>query len=130
MAETTLDLLRGERALAFLTLLVAITLSASGEMFLKAGMNEVGELHPSLPILVRTFTTPEILVGFALFGAGAVFWLRVLSVVDLSWAYPMLALGYLPVLFASRELLGEEVSLQRWIGAVVVIVGVTILYRS
>lgn len=118
------------RMLSFATLVLAIAVNIVGETTLKRGMNELGELHFNVPTLVRTFTSPTIVVGFALVFGAAVIWLRVISREPLSWAYPMLALGYVPLLYTSREILGEEVSLQRWLGTIVVIVGVTILYRT
>jgi drug/metabolite transporter (DMT)-like permease len=61
---------------------------------------------------------------------GAVFWLAVLSRVNLSWAYPMLSLGYILVLLFSALVLREPVSALRWIGALVVVVGVFLITRT
>jgi len=127
---TDLIELLSPRMLSFLTLVGAIAINIAGETTLKRGMNQIGELHFNVPVLVRTFTSPSIIVGFILVFGAAIVWLRVISRESLSWAYPMLALGYLPLLFASREVLGEEINLQRWLGTLVVIVGVTIVYRT
>jgi multidrug transporter EmrE-like cation transporter len=118
------------RTVSFLTLLAAIAVNIVGETSLKRGMNEVGELRFNVPTLLRTATTPSVVVGFAFVFGAAVIWLRVISREPLSWAYPMLALGYLPLLLTSREVLGEHVSVQRWVGAAVVIVGVWLVFRS
>jgi drug/metabolite transporter (DMT)-like permease len=117
---------------AFAILLVAICFSVTGEYLLKSGMNQIGVLGLSnlLPTLRRILVHPRILFGFLSFVIGAVFWLSVLSRVNLSWAYPMLSLGYVLVLIVSSLALKEHVSLIRWVGALVICFGVFLVFRS
>ncbi len=97
--------LRRSKLTPYILLLVAISLSVSGELLLKHGMNQVGvlSLQPGLILsgLARTFSQPAIWGGFVLLFFGAIFWLAVISRVDLSLAYPMLSLGYVIVVIAS-----------------------------
>jgi drug/metabolite transporter (DMT)-like permease len=95
-------------------------------------MNQIGviSLHNLFPILRKTLTHPRILIGFGFFGVGAMFWLAAISRVNLSWAYPMLSLGYVLVLVFSALLLHEHVSPIRWAGACVVCLGVYLIFRS
>jgi multidrug transporter EmrE-like cation transporter len=118
------------RLIAFALLIVAILFSTTGELFFKKGMTVMGGLEFTVPGLVRTFMTWQVLVGFVLFFTGAMVWLKVLSLADLSWAYPMLALGYPLVVFESRVLLGEPVGVARFIGSLVILAGVAIMYAS
>jgi len=119
---------------AFLLLLLAISLSVTGEFLLKAGMNQVGVLSLTpkdfVSGLLRAFSNPRILAGFVLIFAGSLIWLAVLSRVDLSWAYPMLSLGYLFVVLTSWFFLGEAFSLLRVMGTVFVCLGVFFIFRS
>jgi multidrug transporter EmrE-like cation transporter len=119
---------------AFGPLLIAILMSTSGELLLKRGMSMVGVLSftPSefLPTLIRAFTNPFVLAGFALIFGGSIFWLAVISRVDLSWAYPMLSLGYVLVVATSWLLLREQVSPLRLIGVFVICFGVYLVSRS
>ena len=119
---------------AFLLLLLAISLSVTGEFLLKSGMNQVGLLSLSpeafLLGLKRAFSTPQVLGGFAFIFAGSIIWLAVLSRVDLSWAYPMLSLGYLFVVLTSWFFLGESFSLLRLAGTLFVCLGVFLIFRS
>ncbi len=118
----------------FLLLLVAILLSVTGELLLKGGMNRVGTLsfRPNLflPTLWRAFTTPQIIAGFVLAFAASIFWLAVISRVQLSYAYPMLGLSYVVVLFASWLLLGEHFSFTRLAGVFIICSGVFVVFRS
>jgi len=116
----------------FVLLVIAICFSVTGETLLKMGMNEIGVMNLSNlgPTLLRCASNPKIILGFTGFGVGAIFWLSVISQADLSWAYPMLSLGYILVLLASAFILREEVTTIRWVGAVVICLGVILISRS
>ena len=57
-------------------------------------------------------------------------WLMALSRVDVTLAYPMLAIGYVINAFAAQHFLNEPVSMQRWIAIGVIVLGVALLARS
>lgn len=115
-------------------LIVAICMSVTGELLLKHGMNSVGvlSLHPDNIVsgLWRSFTSPFVLLGFAAVFCGSIFWLSVISRADLSFAYPMLSLGYIVVVIASWVFLNEQLNPARLIGVLVISVGVVIISRS
>ncbi len=113
--------------LIFTLLLTAICLTVTGELFLKAGMTRVGEFSASFGTVFRTFTEWRVLLGFMLIFGGGLFWLGVISRVDLSFAYPLLALSYVISLIPAHFLLGEHVTLNRIIGACVIVIGVVIV---
>jgi len=119
---------------AFLLLLFAISLSVTGEFLLKAGMNQVGMLSLTpkdfISGLLRAFSNPRILAGFAIIFSGSLIWLAVLSRADLSWAYPMLSLGYLFVVLTSWFFLGETFSLLKMMGTLFICLGVYLVFRS
>jgi drug/metabolite transporter (DMT)-like permease len=116
----------------FILLLIAVCLSVTGELFFKSGMNQIGVLSFSnlWSMVPRMATHAKILTGATCFVAGGLFWLSVLSRVNLSWAYPMLSLGYVLVLLFSGLILHEQVSSIRWVGALVICVGVYLISRS
>lgn len=115
-------------------LLVGISLSVVGELLLKHGMNRFGvlDLSPStiLPTLFRVFTQVPILLGFIFVFGASIFWLAVISRVSLSYAYPLLAFGYVVTAFLSRIVFNEAISPARWAGIVVICVGVVLVSRS
>jgi drug/metabolite transporter (DMT)-like permease len=112
-------------------LLIAIGLTVSGEILLKLGMNlvsaEVGAFSLNLLVLLRTFTEWRIILGFALIFGGSLFWLGVISRADFSFAYPLLALSYVVALLPARLILHEQISFNRVIGALVVMVGALVI---
>jgi drug/metabolite transporter (DMT)-like permease len=115
--------------LIFTLLLTAICLTVTGELLLKAGMNRVGAFNPSIDTLVRTFSEWRVVLGFALIFGGSLFWLGVISRTDFSFAYPLLALSYVVSLLPARFVLGEEVTLNRVIGALIIVAGVVVVTR-
>jgi drug/metabolite transporter (DMT)-like permease len=122
----------GERLIPFLLVLVAVCLTVTGELFLKTGMNRVGPLTlGALPgAVARMAATPPLWIGFAFIACGAAVWLVAISRVPLSWAYPMLSLGYVLVLVFSRLALHEAVAPIRWAGVAVIVAGVYLIFRS
>ena len=117
--------------LIYVLLLIAISLTVSGEVLLKLGMNQVradvGAFSPSLPVLIRTFTDWRVVIGFGLIFSGALFWLGVISRADFSFAYPLLALSYVVAMIPARFILHEEVTLNRILGAAIVVVGAIVI---
>ncbi len=118
----------------FLILLVAIGFTVVGELFLKTGMNKIGVLglQPAVffPALVRIFTTPVIVTGFALIFTGSLFWLSVISRIPLSLAYPLLSTSYVLGVAGSWIFLGESVSPQRIVGVLIICAGVLVVFTS
>lgn len=111
----------------FALLLTAICLTVTGELLLKAGVNRVGAFSPSFNTIWRTFTEWRVILGFALIFGGALFWLGVISRVDFSFAYPLLALSYVVSLVPAHFVLGEQVTLNRVIGACIIVIGVVVV---
>ena len=120
--------------LPYALLAVAILLTVMGELLLKRGMNLHGELNIAASTLVPTVwqlvTNPFILGGFTLIFSGSLFWLSVISRIDLSVAYPMLSTGYVLVVLASALFLGEQVTALRMLGVFVIVVGVFLVFWS
>ncbi len=130
---------------ALMILLVAIALGAVGQIFLKSGVNavkhkyadEVGatlaEVEKDVPgsyILKSFVTTPLILLGFLCYGVSSMFYLMSLNKLDLSYAYPLIALSYVIVVVLSWKYLGEALPPLRIVGLGVVLVGVLLLGLS
>lgn len=117
--------------LIYALLLIAIGLTVTGEVLLKLGMNvvrdDVGAFSADLPVLLRTFTEWRVVLGFALIFSGALFWLGVISRADFSFAYPLLALSYVVALLPARFVIGEQITINRLVGACIVVVGAIII---
>lgn len=117
-----------------LLLLATVTLNVVGQLMMKRGMSSVGvisgELSAMANTLMRAFLNPFVIAGVAAYAFSSIFWLVLLSRVDLSYAYPALSLGYVLITLVSAFVLGEYVSALRWAGVFVICLGVIMISRS
>jgi len=114
--------------------IVSIALSVAAQFSLKAGMSGEGVraalAQPySLKTLFDVLTDRYVFGGFLLYGLGAVVWLEVLSKWDVSKAYPLVGLGFV-VTVAIGFLIGEQITIPRVIGVVLICAGVFLVGRS
>ena len=117
---------------SLLMLAISVVFAVAAQFTLKAAMNEVGrigasEIAAAGDTIIRTLKEPRLWLGLTLFGISAMFWLVVLSRVDLSVAYPFVGLTYIIVVLISRLFLHEHVTALRWLGVVVVATGIAIV---
>ena len=116
-----------------IAVLISLCLASGGQIALKVGMNKVGALstfNSLLPGLALAARTPHVLLGLALCAMAAAFWLVAISRAHLSYAYPMVALGYFIVAVLSRMFLDDPISPQRWLGIGVIFLGVVLVARG
>ena len=116
-----------------LLIFIPVTAAAVGQMILKIGMTQVGELKFSdgiISMFWRTFSNLYVLGGLAFFGVNAMLWLVVLSREKLSFAYPMVAFAYIVTILLSKFVLHEDIPLLRWSGLAVIIVGILMIAKS
>lgn len=116
----------------YIILGISILLAVTGQLFMKKGMMIFGTFPASqlLYKIIPMFLNPYVFFGFACFGASAVFWLVVLSRLELSLVYPMVSVAYILVAIFSWLLFKENVTLMRWLGILVIVFGVFLISRS
>lgn len=117
-------------ALIFLTL----ALGLAGQFTLKIGMNRIGRIDlTSLSAiansLFRTLTSPFVIFGLGLYFLAALLWLIVLSRTDLMYSYPLLSLSYVAVFLFSWSFLGEELTLPRVVGTLLIMAGFLVMAK-
>jgi len=111
-------------------ILVSIAFNVAGQTVLKTGVNKLGALALNFMSIFKAFTSPVVLGGLFLYLIGSVFWILALSHKDLSYAYPMLSLGYLAIIFVSWAFLGEQVTLVRVFGVLFISFGIVLVFKS
>ena len=118
----------------FPLILLGVLLNAAAQILLKRGMGEFPDLHFSwkeiAPALPRMATSLPILTAIAFYAISVFVWMGVLSRVEVSFAYPMLSIGYLVVLAYGYFYGGEQVGLERFLGVILIGAGVVFLFRS
>jgi multidrug transporter EmrE-like cation transporter len=105
-----------------------------GQLMLKIGMSQMGQLAISMDaipsIAWRMATSPWVVGGLVIYVSGIFFWLLALNRVDLSYAYPFASLSYVLIFLSSWLLLGEQITLPRVMGMLVICLGVVLVARS
>lgn len=116
-----------------LIVMTGVLLNAIAQLLLKAGAGAVGPIGGLGALRDSAFTLmfhPAIIGGLFCYAISVVVWIVALSRVDVSVAYPMLSVGYVVNAVLAMWLFGEAVTLQRWLGIGVILIGVTIVARS
>jgi drug/metabolite transporter (DMT)-like permease len=114
-------------------ILIAVLLAVIGQLLVKKGLNLLGPIDFSAGLIfsyLRIFTSPLVIVGTLSYTSSIFFWLYALAKVNLSFAYPFLALSYVLVILASWLVLGEHIPLLRWVGVFVICLGVLLVAKS
>ena len=113
-------------------ILFSIILAVSGQVSMKYGAIQIGPVNTSnlLTFFQSAFTNIYTLLGLFLYFVSALFWIIALSRVELSYAYPMVSLGYILVLFLSSVLFKEVILPIHWIGIILIISGVVLITRG
>jgi drug/metabolite transporter (DMT)-like permease len=118
----------------FILVMAPISIGIVAQILLKTGMLQIGKFSVEISKLFMTFVgiflNPFVLVGMFLYFAASLLWLIVLSRIDLSFAYPLLSIGYIFIVLYSDIVLKEEVSLVRWAGVLTICLGVFLISRS
>lgn len=115
-----------------LMLVFFICCSTGGEIAMTYGMKQVGEPESFRPMAMLRFIGKAVRNGwvwFALPLLAASFYslLILLSWAPLSIVIPASAFNYVVGTFGAKYLLNEQVSAKRWMGVVMVCVGVTLV---
>lgn len=113
----------------FIVLFIAICAQTLGDVFLTKGMKSIGEVSTLDPVKLfniglQVFTNPLILLGILLLGLFFGLYLAALSWADLSFVLPVTSFSYAMNALMAWRLLGEHVSITRWIGTMIICVGV------
>lgn len=115
-------------------ILLGVLLNAAAQIMLKSGMNQIGHFEFSManavPIGLKVMGNLPIISGLTMYVMSVVVWLLVLSRVQVSFAYPMLSIGYIVNAIAAYYLFGEPLTSMRVMGIFIIIAGVYLVAQS
>jgi undecaprenyl phosphate-alpha-L-ara4N flippase subunit ArnE len=106
-------------------------LLTANQVLLKLWMGKYAEqITPLSNFRVSVFFKPELIFcGLAFVVAGGI-WVTMLKRLDFSLLYPMISMSYIFGLIAAKVVFHEQVSIVRWLGVVVIIVGLVLISRT
>lgn len=112
-----------------------ILVGAFGGIMMKVGATHMGqvEIHSLAQLfefLIKLFTNIYSLVGIFLYFLSALTWAYLLTKLDISLVQPILAMTYVVTPILAIFLLGEHVSAARWLGIVIIVLGVFVVAKT
>jgi drug/metabolite transporter (DMT)-like permease len=118
----------------FVIVIASVMLSVIAQFALRRGALGLSQDMATSPVAIgrviaNAATNLPLLLGFALYFAGALLWLVVLSRWEVSKAYPLVGLGFVLSAVIGWAV-GESVTLQRMFGVAAVCLGVWLVAKS
>ena len=115
-------------------ILLDVLLNVTGQLSLKYGMSKIGNFSLSLsalpPVFLKAATNLSVLFGLFCYGLGFMVWLIVLSKAEVSYAYPLISLGYVLTAILAWVLFGEALNGNRLVGILTICLGVFLIARN
>lgn len=115
-------------------IILSILMSSTAHVLLKKGMmtHALGTVSSDgiFGLVWAVGTNLWVMGGMLLHVSALVVWLWALSKVDISFAYPFLALGYVLVSAMAWFWLGEELSPMKILGMGIIVVGILVLANA
>lgn len=120
---------------AFGLVVICIILGALGQISMKNGMNQLNEIESvkellDLRTIIDVISNKYVFSGLVLYAVGAFLWLGALSTLEVSFMYPMLSLAYVVTALFALAFLGESVTLFRWAGIALIVIGCFLIAKS
>jgi len=96
-------------------------------------MQQIGEItltelkNNPQSLVLSIITNVWVLMAVPLYTASFILWMYILSKLNLSFAYPFLALSFVMVPLVSLFLFGENISTLKWAGIFVIFSGIVMI---
>ena len=118
-----------------LILIVGLVFESTGVILLKKGITHIGDMNgvtaSEIFRIVRTgATNPQILLGVFFEALFFICLLILMSKSDISFLWPLTALSFVFATFAAMWFLGESVSIVRWFGVILIVIGAAFISYS
>jgi len=116
-----------------LLIITSVAMGAVGQVLLKMGADKLTNFSLTLPTIfysvIGIIKIPEIVIGLVLFGSSFLLWIKVLTGNELSYAYPMVSLGYIIIATVSFFVFKETFTINKMLGILMIISGVFFINR-
>lgn len=111
-------------------ILISVVLGVMGQVSLKQGLKTVGKIEIKDLATQKIFslmTERYVLLGIVLYISATAIWLVVLSQEELSFAYPLVAIGYILAAVLGKIFFNESLTFFRIFGILLVMIGVYVI---
>ena len=111
-------------------ILTCVIIGVFGQLFMKRGMNSIGNIDLKELFSPRIFSIVfqrYVFLGITLYILASIIWLDVLSKAELSFAYPLIGIGYIFTSILAWLFFGEKLTLIRVLGILLICSGVYLI---
>jgi drug/metabolite transporter (DMT)-like permease len=117
----------------FVLYVLIVFVGTGGELCVSRAMKTMGEVtdfrpHAIARVVGRALLLPRMWAGVSMMAVAFFALLGMLSLAKVSFVFPATALSYSAGALGGRVFLGERVTPQRWIGVLLVCIGVTLVF--
>ncbi len=118
-----------------LVLIIGLSLESVGNVLLRKGMKEVGEvtsytISSLFNVFIKGVTNLTVVSGIALDAMFFVCFLLALSWTEVSVVLPLTAAGYITTALTAKLILHEEITALRWAGTILIVLGCALVGKS
>lgn len=113
--------------------LILVVVISFGQVLMKRGLKNMGGINLNEVLSAKLFSVifeKNIFFGIVLYVISTLLWLVILSKVELSFAYPLIALGYVVTAILAKLFFNENITLMRWMGILLVLGGVFLISKT
>jgi len=116
---------------AALLLIASSVLMGLANLCVKSAITRVQGMNASVAFVIAVARQPVFLFGMVLVAIASVVWMRVLTLIGLTTAYPVfVSLTYAVVAIGAILMFGESVSPQKMMGTVFLLAGIFFISRG
>jgi drug/metabolite transporter (DMT)-like permease len=127
-AKARRPVVRGKALRAYSLLLAFLALRAFGNLALAWGTKHLSQGLSANPLSYGlAMLNPFVTLAIAMLILALLVRMALLSVADLSFVLPMTAVGYVIAAVFGKLFLHEEVSVQRWLGVILIFAGAALV---
>lgn len=105
-------------------LLLAVLMLTAGQIFQKLAVERTGGGDWNSERYLLILRRPELYLALGSLGLGTAIWLVVLYQLDVSKAFPFVSLSQVLIVITARVFFRETVSLRRWVGVILIAIGI------
>jgi drug/metabolite transporter (DMT)-like permease len=113
----------------YILILLNISLLVAGQLLWKYGISQTG-FQLTTDNIIRILMNKYIIFGMITYIIATFLWLYILSKKDVTSVYPLQSLCYLIMLIAGGLIFKEVVTLNRWIGVLLIIAGAFLVNKG
>ncbi len=102
----------------------------SAQVFLKLGLTKFQFEGININLIKSLIKNPLIWICFLCMGLSGIVWFYVIKNYRISLAYPLVSISYIFMLIAAIYVFHETVPFIRWIGVIIIIVGIILVCQK